>query len=104
MNSNKHVYIKAVHFERNVQSGDFEIIVDSNHGRFVLREDVIDFSIIVDVYSYIKEQATTVIQRYIADTAQQELEKTSADRARESLGKISKKPEVKPIEIDEQFY
>lgn len=102
--NNKHVYIKAVHFERNVQSGDFEIAIDSNHGRFVLREDVIDFSIINDVYLYVKEQATKVIQRYIADAAQQELEKTSIDRAREALGKVISKPnaDVRPIQVDEE--
>jgi len=99
----KHVYIKAVHLERNVQTGDFEIIVDSNHGRFALRDDVIDFSIINDVYGYIKEQATTVIQRYVADTVQQELEKTSADRARESLSRINAKTqESKPIEVEDE--
>lgn len=98
----KHVYIKAVHLERNVQSGEFEIMVDSNHGRFVLRDDVIDFSIINDVYMYIKEQAIAVIQRYMADCAQQELEKTSADRARESLGRIATKSEPSPIEVEDE--
>lgn len=82
----KHVYIKLVSFERNAQTGLMEVIVESNHGHFALRDDVLNPKIINQVYDYIKEKATEVIQRYIADQVQQELEKTSEERAKEVLG------------------
>ena len=82
----KHVYIKSVSFERNTQTGLMEVIVESNHGYFALRDDVLNPEIVNQVYDYIKEKATEVIQRYIADQVQQELEKTSEERAKEVLG------------------
>lgn len=82
----KYVYIKEIHFERNVESGDLEVIVESNHGRFVLYEDVLDIRIIHSVLDYLKEKATTVIQAWLAEQLQSELEKTSEDKAREVLG------------------
>jgi len=80
-----HIYIKAIYFERNVQTGVMEVIIDSNHGHFVLRDDMLDSKIINRVYDYIKEKATDVIGRWIADQAQKDLEASSEDRAREAL-------------------
>jgi hypothetical protein len=71
-----------------------EIIVDSNHGHFVLRDDVLDTKIVNSVYDYIKEKATNVIGRWLADQAQKELEASSEDRAREALKDIDSNIEV----------
>jgi hypothetical protein len=90
---NKHVYIKTVSFERNIETGLMELIVESNHGSFVLRDDVLDPTVIGRVYDYIKEKATEVISYHVAEQAQKALEKTSADRAREALDNV-KLPEI----------
>ena len=84
--ANKHIYIKQIYFDRDVESGNLEVYVESNHGTFVLRDDVLDMQIIYSVLDYLKNKATEVIQRHLADAAQQELEKTAEDRAREALG------------------
>jgi len=85
---NNHVYIKAIWFERNTETRLMEVIVDSNHGSFVLRDDVLDPTVIGRVYDYIKEKATEVINFHIAEQTQKALEKTSVDRAREALNSI----------------
>jgi translation initiation factor IF-3 len=82
----KHVYIKNIFFERNIETGDLEVRVGSNHGDFILRDDVLDMTIIYSVLDYLKGKATDVITRWAAEQAQLELEKTSEDRAREALG------------------
>jgi hypothetical protein len=84
----KHVYIKTVSFERNIETGLMELIIESNHGSFVLRDDVLDPTVIGRVYDYIKEKATEVISLYVAEQAQRALEKTSAEQAREALDNI----------------
>lgn len=96
-----HIYIKAVWFERNVQTGVMEIIIDSNHGHFVLRDDVLDPKIIGRVYDYIKEKATDVIRRHLADQAQKALEASSEDRAREALADLEGIDTSSDIEVQE---
>jgi len=81
-------YIKSVWFERNIQTGQMEVMVESNYGPFTIGHDALDYSIINRVYDYIKEKATNVINRHIADQAQEELKQTSEDRAREALKAI----------------
>jgi len=85
---NNHVYIKSIWFERNIETGLMEVMIESNHGSFALRDDVLDPKVIGRVYDYIKEKAIEVINSYIADQAQKALEKTSADRALEALDSI----------------
>lgn len=87
----KHVFLKAIYFERNLQTGDMEVFVDSNHGTFVLREDVLDLDVIHSVIGYIKEKATEVISLHVAEQIQSELEKSSLDRAKDALTKIEDK-------------
>ena len=84
----KHVYIKQIYFDRNVESGELEVYVESNHGSFVLRGDVLDMSIIHSITDYIKDKSEQVVQRYLADKAHAELTKTTEDRAREALGRL----------------
>lgn len=85
MNKN-HVYIKEIFFQRNIESGDMEVYVETNHGTFILRDDVLDMKIIHTVLDYLKNKATDVVRRWLADKAQKELERSAEDRAREALG------------------
>ena len=96
MSKSKHVYIKAILFERNVQTGAMEVVVESNHGHFAL-DSILDPAIVNACYDYIREQATTAIKRHIADQAQEELEKSTAERAMEALGL----PQNDLIDVDE---
>ena len=83
--ANQHIFLKGISFERNLESGEMEVFVESNHGTFILRGDVLDLKIINSVLDYIKEKATDVISRHVADQLQKELEKSSHDLAREAF-------------------
>lgn len=93
--ANKHVFLKGIYFERNLETGEMEVYVESNHGTFVLRSDVLDFSIIHSVLDYIKGKSVEVISRHVAEQMQRELEKSPEDRAREALGLEA------PIEVED---
>lgn len=84
---NNFIYIKSIHFERNVEAGDMDVIVVTNHGIHRLGEDVLDPNIVNSFYDYLKEQATDEIQRYLADKAQEDLLKTPKERVLEALEK-----------------
>lgn len=87
------IYIKSIYFERNIEAGDMDVVVVSNHGRFRLGEKVLDSDIVNSFYDYLKERATDEIQRHLADKAQKQLVKSSKERYLEALENEKKIPE-----------
>ncbi len=106
VNQDGHIYIKTIRFERNVQTGNLDVFIVTNHGEFRLGDNILDPTIVDSFYDYLREQAADEIQRYLANTAQQDLMKSSKQRYIEALQKkVSVEEQVQiqsPLLSDEE--
>lgn len=104
MDNQGHVYIKTIRFDRNVQTGNLDVFIITNHGEFRLGDDILDPVIVNSFYDYLREQASDEIQRYLADRAQEELVKSSKQRYLEALQKKAQEQEQNqsPLLPDEE--